>query len=102
MDKPNVLSEDEVKNGLGNLPGWSYSDNKISKEFQFKDFVDSLSFVNSMVAYFETMDHHPDTFIMYSKIQFFLQRFDVGGKVTDRDLEVAKKIEENYASWKRQ
>jgi pterin-4a-carbinolamine dehydratase len=31
-------------------------------------------------------------------VKLELSRFDVGGKVTDRDLEVAKKINETYAT----
>jgi 4a-hydroxytetrahydrobiopterin dehydratase len=101
MDKPKVLNNDEIKQGLKDLPGWTYADDKISKEFEFLDFVDSLSFVNSMVAYFQEMDHHPDVHIMYSKIRFDLQRFDIGGKVTDRDIMVAKEIEKTYKSRKK-
>ena len=75
---------------------WSFKNDKISKTFEFTDFMDSLGFVNSLAAYFEEIDHHPDTHIMYSKILFELQRFDVGGKVTDKDLEVAGEIEREY------
>ncbi len=82
---------------MKNLPGWKFADNKISKEFEFKDFMDSLSFVNKMAPIFEANDHHPDTHIMYSKILFELQRFDAGGKVTDRDLFIAGEIEKAYA-----
>lgn len=80
------------------LPGWKYADDKISKEFGFKDFMDSLSFINEMAPYFEQRDHHPDTHILYSKVLFELQRFDIGGKVTDRDIEVAKEIEKRYGN----
>ncbi|MGE5392829.1 MAG: 4a-hydroxytetrahydrobiopterin dehydratase [Candidatus Saccharibacteria bacterium] len=100
MEKPTPLSEDAIKQALERLPGWSYGDDKLVKEFAFTDFVDSLSFINSLVAYFETMDHHPDVHIFYNKIKFELTRYDAGGKVTDRDLEVAKKIEETYAGRK--
>jgi 4a-hydroxytetrahydrobiopterin dehydratase len=98
MDKPNILAEDEIKTSLERLPGWAYVDGKLEKEFVFTDFVGSLSFLNRMVAYFQEMDHHPDVHIFYSKVKFELQRFDVGGKVTDRDIQVAKKIEETYAT----
>lgn len=45
-----------------------------------------------IVAYFETVDHHPDVRIAYGEVTFELTRYDVGGRVTDRDVEVAKKI----------
>ena len=96
MEKPNILSTEEIQARLKDLPGWQYADDKISKQFEFNDFMDSLGFVNKLAPYFESMDHHPDTHIMYSKILFDLQRFDVGGKVTDRDFEVAAEIEKEY------
>ena len=87
---------EEIQARLKDLPGWQYADDKISKQFELNYFMDSLSFVNKLAPYFESMDHHPDTHIMYSKILFELQRFDVGGKVTDRDFEVAAEIEKEY------
>ncbi len=96
MDKPNILSAEEIQASLTELNGWEYKDDKISKKFEFNDFVDGLGFINTLAPYFEEMDHHPDMHIMYNKIQFELQRFDIGGKVTDRDIQVAQKIEQAY------
>ena len=100
MKKPKVLKKTEIDKALKALPGWTYADNKISKEFKFLDFVGSLSFINRMVAFFQEMDHHPDVHIFYNKVKFDLQRFDSGAKVTDRDILVAKKIEEAYSTEK--
>jgi 4a-hydroxytetrahydrobiopterin dehydratase len=98
MDKPKVLTSEEVERELVNLPGWNYAEDKLTKEFEFSDFIGSLSFVNRMVAYFQEMDHHPDLHIFYNKVKMELQRFDAGSKVTDRDITVAKKIDETYAT----
>jgi 4a-hydroxytetrahydrobiopterin dehydratase len=97
METPKVLAQQEVEEGLKSLPGWKFEDDKISKEFKFNDFMDSLGFVNKMAPIFEEYDHHPDINIMYSKILFGLHRFDAGGKVTDSDLFIAGEIEKNYA-----
>ncbi len=98
MDKPKALTQEEIEKELVNLPGWTYADDKLAKEFEFSDFVGSLSFINRMVAYFQEMDHHPDVHIFYSKVKMELQRFDAGSKVTDRDITVAKKIDETYTT----
>ncbi len=98
MLKPKILSQKEIVKELKKLKGWKFEDNKISKEFKFMDFVGSLSFINRMVAHFQEIDHHPDIHIFYSKVVFDLQRFDVGGKVTDKDIEVAYYIEKTYKS----
>lgn len=97
MNQIKILTQEEISEGLKNLPGWKFENDKISKEFKFNDFMDSLSFVNEMTPIFEEQDHHPDIHIMYSKILFGLHRFDAGGKVTDRDLFIAGEIEKKYA-----
>jgi len=95
-DKPKVLTAKELRVIMPRLSGWKLSDNKLSRTFEFRDFVHSLSFINSLVAYFETVDHHPDVKIAYGEVTFELTRYDLGGRVTDRDVEVAKKISSMY------
>jgi len=96
MHAPKVLSAKELRAILPRLAGWKLAHNKLSRTFEFQDFVQSLSFVNSLVAYFETVDHHPDVHIAYGEVTFELTRYDMGAKVTDRDVEVAKKISSEY------
>lgn len=96
MNTPVVLSDDQIQAEIKQLPGWSYTDTKISKRFTFKDFMDSLNFVVQLAPFFEAHDHHPDVHITYSKVLFELQRFDVGGKVTDTDILTAHHIENEY------
>lgn len=97
-DKPRVLTPDELRRVVPRLLGWEHRDGKLIRSFEFEDFVESLSFINSLVAYFETKDHHPDITIAYNKLTFELTRYDQGGRVTDRDVEVAKKIATTYNS----
>ena len=95
-DKPKILTKRELSAIMPRLAGWKLQENKLVRTFEFQDFVQSLSFINSLVAYFETVDHHPDVRIAYGEVTFELTRYDVGGKVTDRDVEVAKKISGMY------
>ena len=96
MDKPRVLTRSELNAILPRLAGWKLAGNKLTRTFEFQDFVHSLSFINSLIVYFETVDHHPDVYIAYGEVTFELTRYDLGGKVTDRDVEVAKKISSQY------
>ena len=68
------------------LSGWTLVDNKLVRTLEFQDFVHSLSFINSLVAYFETTDHHPDVRIAYGEVTFELTRYDLGGKVTTSEM----------------
>src|SRR6187431_1144274 len=99
-DKPIALTDDEIQIVLQRLPGWSADGGQLAKEFKFKDFIDSLGFVNRMVPYFESKDHHPDIHVFYNRVKFELSRHDIGGKITALDGEVAKHIEHQYSSMK--
>jgi 4a-hydroxytetrahydrobiopterin dehydratase len=99
MTEVKILGPEEIDEQLKDIPGWAYANDKISKEFQFKDFLDALDFINSLAPFFEANDHHPDIHIFYSKVLFELQRFNIGGKVTDKDFLVAKEIERLYGEW---
>ena len=98
MDKPKILTAKELSAIMPRLAGWKLAQSKLSRTFEFQDFVRSLSFVNSLVATsrrctITTMcvSHH-DVRIASCEVTFDLTRYDVGAKVTDRNVEVAKKI----------
>jgi len=91
-----LLSKEEIEGKLKEFPGWDYHDDKISKQFEFKSFNDAVEFINKLAPFCNRIDHHPDIHIYYKKILFDLQRFSVGGKVTNRDFTVAKEIERLY------
>jgi 4a-hydroxytetrahydrobiopterin dehydratase len=91
-----VLTEEEINRKLKDFPGWKFHDNKISKEFKLGKFMDCLTFIMRLAPFCEAIDHHPDIHIFYSKILFDLQRFSIGGRVTERDFKVAAEIERLY------
>jgi 4a-hydroxytetrahydrobiopterin dehydratase len=50
MEKPKILTARELRTIMPRLSGWTLSHNKLSRTFEFQDFVQSLSFVNSLVG----------------------------------------------------
>ncbi len=49
MDKLKILTAKELRTIMPRLSGWKLVHNKPSRTFEFQDFVQSLSFVNSLV-----------------------------------------------------
>ena len=90
------LSQVEIKERLKYFPAWKYANNKISKEFEFSSFSEAVEFVGKLAPFCNEVDHHPDIHIYYKKIVFDLQRFDIGGKVTEKDFIIAEEIERLY------
>jgi len=95
-NKIKILSDKEIEIKLKTLPGWVRKDNKITKEFELENFLNVVHFINDLAPFFEENDHHPDMHISYKKIQFELTRYDIGGKITDKDFLIATEIEQQY------
>jgi len=96
MEQTQILTEEEISDGLKKLPGWEREGSKIKKEFKFEDFNGVLAFLNELIPFCDEIDHHPDVHIFYNKALFELTRYDVGEKLTNKDFVVAHKIEELY------
>ena len=55
------LNPADISAFMTNVPKWRVKDNReISRRFKFKNFADSLAFVNKVGALAETEGHHPD------------------------------------------
>jgi len=91
------LEAKEVERQLKSLTGWEYKDNAIHKLFRFKEFMEGIQFINQVAGTAEAMDHHPDININYTRITFLCTSHDSGG-VTERDLKLARAIEEAYVA----
>lgn len=89
-----ALTNQQILEQLKSLNNWIYVNNSISKEFVFKDFIGAISFVNSVALEAEKMDHHPDILIYgWNKVKINLSTHSAGG-VTEKDFQLAQKIEE--------
>jgi 4a-hydroxytetrahydrobiopterin dehydratase len=87
------LNNAEAEILLEQVPGWTISDDgeKISREFQFKDFKESMAFVNKVAAIAESEGHHPDIHIFYNRVVIDLWTHAVNG-LSENDFIVAAKI----------
>jgi 4a-hydroxytetrahydrobiopterin dehydratase len=89
---PKLLPENELKDLLKKIPGWSRQKNEISKNYKFSNFIAAMAFVNHVADLAESMDHHPDILIQYSKVKLTLSTHSAGG-LTDLDFKLAQKID---------
>ncbi len=73
---------------------WIESDNKLIKEFKFNDFKDALLFINKVADISEKYNHHPEIYNVYNRVKLSLCTHDKGSIITDKDYNLAKKIDE--------
>ncbi|XP_062319951.1 pterin-4-alpha-carbinolamine dehydratase [Osmerus eperlanus] len=65
----------------------------IYKEFLFKDFNQAFGFMSRVALQAEKMDHHPEWFNVYNKVQITLSTHDCGG-LSQRDITLATFIDQ--------
>jgi len=81
--------EKEIKD----LAGWEKVENKLKKNFKFKDFIEAFSFVTRIALISEKMNHHPDITISYNSVHIDLTTHDINS-ISKNDIILAGKIEE--------
>lgn len=86
------LTLSEIESELQEFPDWKLnSSGQIEREFSFKDFKESIFFVNSISYLAEKHQHHPDIKIFYNKVIISVNTHDVGG-ISKKDFELANSI----------
>ena len=79
-----------AKAALGQLTGWSAVEGRdaIRKVYEFEDFNAAWGFMSRVAVKAEQMDHHPEWFNVYNKVDVTLATHDAGG-VTQKDVDLA-------------
>ncbi len=85
------LTEKIINERLVEIPGWKFSDDRLYREFSFKDFVIAFTFMIKVAEIAEQRNHHPDWTNIYNKVTIRLNTHAFGG-VTDKDFQLAKEI----------
>lgn len=76
---------------------WQNNNNKLEKEFVLNSFSEIINKLTEVSKVADRMNHHPDfTVYGYKKIKFSLSTHDKGNTVTDKDHELAKKLDEIF------
>ena len=78
---------------LADLPDWRMGDNALHTRYDTGNFAAGLRLVNAIGEAAEAANHHPDLDLRYPYLDVTLSSHDAG-KVTDRDLSLAKRISE--------
>lgn len=80
---------------LAGLPGWSTVEGRdaIRREFRFADFNAAFGFMTRVALMADKLDHHPEWFNVYSRVDVTLATHDADG-VTELDVQLAKFMDE--------
>tara|TARA_B100000686_G_C16653033_1_gene896620 strand:+ start:277 stop:555 length:279 start_codon:yes stop_codon:yes gene_type:complete len=88
-----LMSIDNLKNHMLELPEWRLENESLIKEFKFENYMASITFVNRLAEKAEEHNHHPDLEIGWCRVVVTFTSHDSGG-VTDLDIMMVKITEE--------
>ena len=94
----NKLAIEDLKQALKRLPDWRLAGEReaITRKFQFVDFDAAFAFMTRAALLAAKMDHHPEWFNVYNKVEVTLATHDAGG-VTQKDIDLAAAMD-GYAA----
>ena len=72
---------------------WTERDNRLVREFRFKDFQEAFTFMTRVAFLAESHAHHPTMVNTFSYVRIELHTHDAGGVVTRKDHELAQDID---------
>ena len=88
------LSPDERAAQLRQLNGWQSAANRdaIERNLEFADFNEAFGFMTRVAIKAQEMDHHPEWFNVYNKVEITLSTHEANG-LTERDIKLARFID---------
>ena len=90
-DTYHKLTDKEIESEVDKMPGWKVVNGKLSKSFEFKDFIEAFSFMTRVAMHAEKMNHHPEWFNVYNKVNIDLVTHDLNG-ISNYDMKLANAI----------
>lgn len=94
MVRPTALSSDDVQRALDQLhPDWSIVEGKLRRVVELSSFAEAFGLMTEIAIHAEKLDHHPEWFNIYNRVEIDLTTHDAGG-VSALDIELANRIDE--------
>lgn len=74
---------------------WQINNDKLTKSFKFKSFIRAFGWMSQIAIWAEKLNHHPEWFNVYNKVEVNLTTHDVGG-LSELDFKLAAKMDLFY------
>jgi 4a-hydroxytetrahydrobiopterin dehydratase len=88
-----ALSDADISAQLADLAGWERDGDSISKIFSLDSYMAGLALATAIGTVCEGLNHHPDLMIGWRKVTVALTTHDAGHKISQKDIDAARKIE---------
>jgi len=89
------LTEPEVRNLLKQLDGWELAGGRIAKIYLFKNYYQTMAFVNAAAWISHREDHHPDLTVGYNQCRVEYTTHAIDG-LSENDFICAAKLDKLF------
>jgi 4a-hydroxytetrahydrobiopterin dehydratase len=86
-------TQTEIQEALAELGSWTLKNEKLHREYRFRDFVQAFGFMTQVALLAERAAHHPEWFNVYNKVVVDLTTHEAQG-ITQKDLDLAREMEQ--------
>lgn len=81
------------------MKDWKEENDRLTKKFEFDNFLHVMTFMTECSYHIEKMNHHPEWTNVYNIVDVTLTTHDAGNTVTEKDRKLAQKMDEIYARY---
>ena len=92
-----AFNAEQIAAVMPGVPGWSVSGQSLVRSFDFRDYHDTMAFVNAVAYMTHIQDHHPDMLVQYKQCTLRYSTHSVGGALSINDFICAAKVNAIYA-----
>ena len=92
MSAPSKLDQSQIASRLDQLAGWEREGASITKTFKFKNYYETLAFVNASAWVSHRENHHPDLEVGYNACKVRYSTHSAGG-LSENDFNCAAKLD---------
>jgi 4a-hydroxytetrahydrobiopterin dehydratase len=86
------LSPQEIEDRLAELPGWSLDEDRLTRTYRLGSHIAAAALVVHIAQVQEELDHHSDLTLGYRSVTLSVHTHSAGGKVTELDVELARRV----------
>ncbi|MFC7810351.1 4a-hydroxytetrahydrobiopterin dehydratase [Streptomyces olivaceus] len=88
------LAPQEIEERLAGLPGWSLDAGRLTRSYRLASHFAATAMVVHVAQVQEELDHHSDLTLGYNTVSLAVQTHSAGGAVTEKDVELARRVED--------
>ncbi|GAC31378.1 4a-hydroxytetrahydrobiopterin dehydratase [Paraglaciecola polaris] len=87
-----LVKLNELNQNLPTEQQWQITEGKLAKDFKFKSFIRAFGWMSQVAIWAEKLNHHPEWFNVYNKVEVKLTTHDAGG-LSELDFKLATKMD---------